>query len=152
MQIAYFVIMSTEIYYKDSLIEVIKASWFRIEDGTYIYTRVKKVQHPEKHLLVIHDRDEITVVTEEKNLPGLGAYESNKEKWKLVNIRCGKPFYCVGFIAYITDALAGEGIDIVITSSFSNDLVLVMENDLQKTIEILIAKGFSCITFPGHSA
>jgi hypothetical protein len=136
--------MSTDIYYRDNLIEVIKASWFTVEVGTYMYTRVKKVIDPEKHLLVIHDRDEITVVTEEKNLAVLGEYESNKEKWKLVNIRCGKPFYCVGFIAYITDALATEGIDIVLTSSFSNDLVLVMESDLQKAIDILITKGFSC--------
>ena len=121
---------------------MIHASWFTIEPGTFIYTRVKEVPDARNHLLVIHDRDEITVVTDEKNLADLGNYESNKEKWKLLNIRCGKPFYCVGFIAYITGALATVGIDIVITSSFSNDLILVMENDLERAAAVLVEKGF----------
>jgi hypothetical protein len=66
----------------------------------------------------------------------------NKEQWKLVNIRCGNPFYCVGFIAFITDALAIAGIDIVIISGFSTDLILVMQQDLERAVEVLVGIGF----------
>ncbi|MGC4103455.1 ACT domain-containing protein [Ferruginibacter sp.] len=126
-----------------TLQQVIQQSWFSVYSETYIYTRVKEVLHPEKHLLVMRDHIEVTVVTAEENLPLLGAYEANKDKWKLVNIRCGNPFYCVGFIASITNSLAQNGIDIVLASSFSNDLVLVMENDLERSIAVLLSIGFT---------
>lgn len=127
---------------KERLKEVIQASWFRVHEGNYIYTSVKELRFPEKHLMIINDGSEITIVTLEENLPLLGDYQANKEKWKLLNIRCGNPFYCSGFIAYITGALAENGIDIVITSSYSNDLVMVMEKDLEASIEILVEIGF----------
>ncbi len=127
----------------EKLQEVIDASWFTVEAGTYIYTRVQQIQHPEKHLAIINDLAELTVVTLEENLSLLGPYECNKERWKLLNIRCGKPFYCVGFIAAITGALAQQGIDIVLMSSFSNDLVLVMDNNLTQSIEIIKELGFT---------
>ncbi|MGC4036160.1 MAG: ACT domain-containing protein [Chitinophagaceae bacterium] len=133
--------LTTEI--SEPLRKVIRSSWFTIDTGIFVYTKVRQVENADKHLLVIRDRNEITVVTDETNLPFSGDYETNKEKWKLINIRCGNPFYCVGFIAAITGALAEAGIDIVLTSSFSNDLVLVMENDLEKSIEVLKEIGFS---------
>ncbi|MFT3680088.1 MAG: ACT domain-containing protein [Ferruginibacter sp.] len=126
----------------ERLQEVVNASWFTIEDEVYIYTSVKQLLYPEKHLVVVQDNTEITVVTAESNLQYIGEYEANKEKWRLLNIRCGKPFYCVGFIAYITGKLAEAGIDIVLVSSFSNDLVLVMENDFAKSVTLLQSIGF----------
>lgn len=126
----------------ERLKEVIRASWFIVEDGKYIYTSVKEITAPEKHLMIINDGKEITIVTREENLPLPGTYEANKDKWRLLNIRCGNPFYCSGFIAYITGALAAKGIDIVITSSFSNDLVMVMEKDLDMSVDTLIEIGF----------
>jgi hypothetical protein len=128
--------------YRKDLAPVIQASWFTIDSGTYVYASVKEVHDPEMHLMIIRDGYEITVVTEMDNLPLAGEYLLNKEKWKMLNIRCGSPFYCVGFIAYITDVLAVEGIDIVITSSFSNDLVMVMEENLANAIAILQSAGF----------
>lgn len=127
---------------KKKLLEVIKASWFIVDNGKYINTSVKEISYPELHLMIINDGKEITIVTEEKNLSLLGQYEANQEKWRLLNIRCGNPFYCSGFIAYITGALADKGIDIVITSSYSNDLVMVMEKDLEVSVETLVEIGF----------
>jgi hypothetical protein len=128
--------------FREALSEVIKASWFTLEPGIYVYCRVPEVFHPEKHLMIVRDGHEITVVTHEENLSLLGSYESNKEKWRILNIRCGNPFYCPGFIATITTGMAEEGIDIVITSSFSNDLIMVMDKDLDQAIEILGKMGF----------
>ena len=128
--------------FRQGLSEVIKASWFSLEPGVYVYCRVQEVDHPEKHLMIVRDGQEITVVTREENLSLLGSYEANNEKWRLLNIRCGNPFYCPGFIATITTGMAEEGIDIVITSSFSNDLIMVMEKDLDQAVEILRNMGF----------
>lgn len=126
----------------ERLKEVIKLSSFIVTNERYVYTSVKEISSPEKHLMIINDGNELTIVTEENNLPLLGEYESNKERWRLLNVRCGNPFYCVGFIAYITGALAEYGIDIVITSSYSNDLILVMEKDLEAGIKVLVEIGF----------
>ena len=128
--------------YKKDLEAVIATSWFTVDEATYIYASVDSVSYPEKHLLVVRDSEEITVVTNKKNLPLRGCLKMNAEQWKLLNIRCGNPFYCVGFIASITDSLALAGIDIVIISSFSNDLILVMQQDLERAIEVLIGIGF----------
>ena len=51
------------------LAPVIAASWFTIDKGTYIYASVAEVKDPEKHLMVIRDEHEITIVTEMNNLP-----------------------------------------------------------------------------------
>jgi hypothetical protein len=134
--------MSSKPDFRQALSEVIKASWFSLEPGVYVYCRVQEVDHPEKHLMIVRDGQEITVVTREENLSLLGSYEANNEKWRLLNIRCGNPFYCPGFIATITTGMAEEGIDIVITSSFSNDLIMVMEKDLDQAVEILRNMGF----------
>lgn len=128
--------------YLKNLEPVIASSWFTIDAGTYVYASVQTVSNAEKHLMVVRDADEITVVTDMNNLPLEGPCQLNKEKWKLVNIRCGNPFYCVGFIALITGVLADAGIDIVLISSFSNDLILVMENDMDDTVRILKETGF----------
>ena len=129
--------------YKEDLEPVIASSWFTVDEAVYVYASVSSVPEPEKHLLVVRDGEEITVVTNTAHLPLYGCLKMNGEQWKLVNIRCGNPFYCVGFIASITDSLALAGIDIVIISSFSNDLVLVMQQDLERAIEILVKIGFS---------
>ena len=129
--------------YKQELQPVIAASWFTIDEAVYAYTAVTEVAEPQKHLLVVRDGSEITVATDVKNLPLPHCLKVNKEEWKLINIRCGNPFYCVGFIACITDALALAGIDLVIISGFSNDLILVMQQDLERAVEVLKAIGFS---------
>ena len=127
----------------DNLKEVIRQSWFTIDPGTYVYTRVSEVKDPTKHLIVTRDSDEITVVTDQKNLPGLGDYERNAENWKLLNIRCGNPFYCVGFLAAIASQTAKHGLDITMTSTFTNDYIMAQEQDLEKCIDLLLSLGFS---------
>ena len=126
-----------------ALREVIDASWFTLEPGVYVYLRVTEVTRPELHLLVTRDSEEITVVTDSRNLPLMGEYERNAENWKLLNIRCGKPFYCVGFLAAIAQQMASHGIDIVMTSTFSNDHVLVKEEEAEMAIGLLCDLGFS---------
>lgn len=129
--------------YKEKIGEVIRASWFSVEPGNYVYTSVKEVFCPEKHLMITRDREEITVVTLEENLHLLGSYERNRENWKLMNIRCGKPFYCVGFLASISSVMAENGFDIVMVSTFSNDYVMVKEQELKQCAQLLQSIGFT---------
>ena len=110
---------------EEKLAKVIQTSWFTLEKGIYVYTKVPEVRSPEKHLIVTRDEDEITVVTELSNLSSLGDYERNPDNWLLLNIKCGNPFYCEGFLAAIASVFASNGIDITLTSTYTNDYVLV---------------------------
>ncbi|MDG1840846.1 MAG: ACT domain-containing protein [Crocinitomicaceae bacterium] len=123
--------------------EVIDCSWFTIDEGTYAYTKVTEIKHVKKHLIITQDSDEITVVTDIKNLKDLGDYERNAEDWKLINIRCGNPFYCVGFLAAISSQTALNGLDITMTSTYTNDYIMCKEEELEKCTSLLILLGFS---------
>lgn len=127
----------------DKLSKVIRASWFTIEEGTYAYIKVKYVREPEKHLLVTRDKEEITVVTDISNLKELEPYERNPENWVLLNIKCGNPFYCAGFLAAVSSEFARNDIDITITSTYTRDYVMVQEENLEKSITILKKIGFT---------
>ena len=123
--------------------EVIDCSWFTIDEGTYAYTKVTEIKNVKKHLIITQDSDETTVVTDIKNLKDLGDYERNAENWKLINIRCGNPFYCVGFLAAISSQTALNGLDITMTSTYTNDYIMCKEEELEQCTSLLISLGFS---------
>ena len=123
--------------------EVIDCSWFTIDEGTYAYTKVTEIKNVKKHLIITQDSDETTVVTDIKNLKDLGDYERNAENWKLINIRCGNPFYCVGFLAAISSQTALNGLDITMTSTYTNDYIMCKQEELEKCTSLLISLGFS---------
>tara|TARA_B110000495_G_scaffold109245_1_gene94484 strand:- start:227 stop:643 length:417 start_codon:yes stop_codon:yes gene_type:complete len=122
--------------------KVIQTSWFTIENGLYVYAKVTNVHTPEKHLIVTRDSDEITVVTKTSNLADLGDYERNPDNWVLLNIKCGNPFYCEGFLAAIASAFASKGIDITLTSTYTNDYVMVQQKNIDKATSLLKNIGF----------
>ena len=128
---------------EEKLAKVIQTSWFTLEKGIYVYTKVPEVRSPEKHLIVTRDEDEITVVTELSNLSSLGDYERNPDNWLLLNIKCGNPFYCEGFLAAIASVFASNGIDITLTSTYTNDYVLVQEQNIEPSITLLQDIGFT---------
>ena len=123
--------------------EVIDCSWFTIDEGTFAYTKVRKIKNVKNHLIITQDSDETTVVTDIKNLKDLGDYERNAENWKLINIRCGNPFYCVEFLAAISSQTALNGLDITMTSTYTNDYVMCKEEELEQCTNLLISLGFS---------
>ena len=128
---------------EEKLAKVIQTSWFTLEKGIYVYTKVSEVRSPEKHLIVTRDADEITVVTELSNLSILGDYERNPDNWLLLNIKCGNPFYCEGFLAAIASIFASKGIDITLTSTYTNDYVMVQEQNIEQSIALLQDIGFT---------
>lgn len=126
----------------EELKAVIQSSWFTVENGLYTYAKVTNVYTPEKHLIVTRDSDEITVVTKTSNLSELGDYERNPDNWVLLNIKCGNPFYCKGFLAAIASVFASEEIDITLTSTYTNDYLMVQEQNKEQAISVLVGIGF----------
>ena len=82
------------------------------------------------------------MVTECSNLSKLGAYERNPDNWVLLNIKCGTPFYCKGFLAAIASVFASEAIDITLTSTYTNDYLMVQEQNKEQDISVLTGIGF----------
>ncbi|MEO8380962.1 MAG: ACT domain-containing protein [Acidobacteriota bacterium] len=114
--------------------------------GTYVWASARTVRHPEKHLMVTRDEKEITVVTAPEHLGDVDVIELNPDRWLLLSIDCAHPFYCVGFIARISDPLSAAGIDILVVSTFTRDWVFVKEEDAVRAAQVLTAAGFQAGT------
>lgn len=122
--------------------KIIQNSTYKIAEGIFIYAKVKEMPQNGGHFMVSKDTDEITVVTEEKNLGGLEIVERNKENYKLIALNVSTPFYAVGFLATVTSAIAKEGMNVLVVSTYSKDYILVKEENILKTEEILLKLGF----------
>ncbi|MBM2820742.1 MAG: hypothetical protein HW405_502 [Candidatus Berkelbacteria bacterium] len=92
--------------------------------------------------MISKDADEITVVAEEKNLENLEIIERNKEDYKLIALKVSLPFYAVGFLATVTSAIAKEGMNVLVISTYSKDYILVKEENIVKVEQILLKLGF----------
>lgn len=120
---------------------MIADSTFRFA-GTYRFVSARSVAHPEKHLMITRDTYEMTVVTQEEHLGDVDVLDMNGDRWLLLAIDCANPFYCVGFIAKISAALSGAGMDILVVSTFSCDWVFVKEDDGLRAAKLLLQEGF----------
>jgi len=92
--------------------------------------------------MITRDEYELTVVTKEEHLGDVEVLDMNADRWLLLAIDCANPFYCVGFIAKISAALSGAGMDILVVSTFSCDWVFVKEDDGPRAADLLRAEGF----------
>ncbi|HEX5756892.1 MAG TPA: hypothetical protein VFY12_11145, partial [Arenimonas sp.] len=81
---------------------IIAASRVHLLPEVYRYASASAVRHPERHRMVHRDAHETTVVTTEEGLLDLDVVELNQDRWRLFDIACANPFYCVGFINAIT--------------------------------------------------
>jgi hypothetical protein len=120
--------------------EIIRTSPIVIHQGKYAYLKADE-KNLGKHFLVSQDQDEITVVTEEKNIKSL-KYSEITRWFKLFEVRVSYPFVAPGFIAEIAKAFASKKINILVVSTYSKDYLLIKEEDSKIAIEILKEKGF----------
>jgi hypothetical protein len=93
------------------------------------------------HFMVARDEDEVTVITQEGNIPRLEVSEV-KGGFSLVEIRIATPFKGVGFLATVARTIADAGLDILIVSTFSKDYILLKEQELAKGMGALATRGF----------
>lgn len=120
--------------------EIIKTSKMIIKKGRYAYLTGEE-KNIKNHFMVSQDKDEITIITEEKNI----STTKHKEKvnwFKLVEIKVSKPFIAKGFLAKITKTIADQDLNILVVSTFSKDYILVKEETSEKAIKALQQIGF----------
>ncbi|HLC70198.1 MAG TPA: ACT domain-containing protein [Patescibacteria group bacterium] len=122
--------------------KIIQKSSFKIEEGRYIYAKVSEVLDMKNYFLVSRDVNEITVVTREENIAGLDIIERNKDDYRLIALNVSIPFYCVGFLATISQAIAEAGMNILIVSTYSKDYILVKAEAIDSAKSVLLRLGF----------
>lgn len=122
--------------------DIIAKSTFEIQEGRFVYAKVKSAPEINNHFMVSKDKDEITVVTEEGNLEELDLIERNKDNYKLITLNVSVPFYSVGFLATVSNAIAKERMNILIVSTYSKDYIMVREDKLDTTRRVLLSLGF----------
>lgn len=121
--------------------EILIKATFKVQDGRYLYTKVKLFPKNSNYFAVMADKDEITVVSKEENIGELALVEKNKDYWKLIETDPVIPFYVVGYLAAMSNAIAKKGINVLIISTYSKDYLLVVEETIGKTVEALIGLG-----------
>lgn len=123
------------------IIDIIKQSSFSVIEGQYVYARVDKIP-TSTHFMVSQDKDEITVVTKDEMLTELSLIERNKETYSLISLNVSVPFYSVGFLATVSQAIADQGMNILIISTYSKDYILVKKGVLATATKALLTLGF----------
>lgn len=126
----------------DEISKIIKQSTFSIQEGRYVYTKVSKVPRMNNHFMVTQDADEITVVTKAENIAELSILEKNKDYYRLIALNVSIPFYSVGFLATVSQAIAKEGMNILIVSTYSKDYILIKDEKLKSAKTVLLKLGF----------
>ncbi len=124
-----------------TLNEVIKASPVVVHRGRYAYLKGQE-KELKNHFLISQDNDEITIVTEEKNVAKT-KYEKDVKWFKLFEFKVSIPFLARGFLAKISKTIADKKLNILIVSTFSKDYALIREEDFKVAVKALEAVGFS---------
>lgn len=121
--------------------EILRKSTFIIHQGAYVYAKAKSRPERGRHFMVSEDDSEITVVTKEENLRFVEIIERNKETYALIALNPSKPFYSVGFLAAVANAIAKQKMNILLLSTYSKDYVLVRVQDLNAARDALLKIG-----------
>ncbi|MFN8553807.1 MAG: ACT domain-containing protein [Candidatus Obscuribacterales bacterium] len=72
-------------------------------------------------------------MTTEDRLNSLQLIERNKDVYKLIALNVSVPFYSVGFIATVCDALASAGMNVLVVSTFSRDYIMVRVDLIERS-------------------
>ena len=107
-----------------------------------MYAKVSRAPSIKNHFLVSKDADDVTVVTREENLSTLELIERNKFFYRLIMLNVSIPFYAVGFLATVSQAIAKEGMNILIVSTYSKDYIMIRDGKLERARSVLLKLGF----------
>ena len=121
------------------LTKILEASTFRVMPGVYKYVKAKVRPSSGDHFAIVEDRDEITVVT--KQPEKVEAFETNPSDYVLVETGVSVPFYSVGYLAAIGQAIAARQMNLLFISTFSKDYFLVLKSKTEEAVEVLKELG-----------
>jgi hypothetical protein len=123
-----------------NLDEVIRSSPVLVHKGRYAYLKGAE-KDLKNHFLVSQDRDEVTIVTEERNV-SLTKHDKEVKWFKLFEFKVSAPFLAPGFLAKISKTIADKGLNILIVSTFSKDYSLIREESFKEAVKALEEVGF----------
>lgn len=117
---------------------------YSISEEKYSILR-SKVTYAEAFANII-DKNEITVIAKERDatysIPQKEILDVD-HNWKIITFEMELPFELIGFLAKISNKLAKADISIFVISAFSTDHLLVKEEDIDRTIEVLQSLGMT---------
>ncbi len=120
---------------------VIRSTQVQIASERFAFLSVERLPDPTDHLMCFSCGDDKTVVTSESRIQDSDHLAI--EAWfRLIEFRILTPFETLGFLAAIASALAAEGINLLIISTFPRDYVLVRDKDLKRATGSLQSLGF----------
>ena len=120
---------------------IIRNSSAFILPGRFAMARVQETEKEIEFFFFARDGLENTIVVEESGLAQV-KYEDVQKWFKVIRLAVSVPFFSVGFLAKVSGALADRGLNILIISTYSNDYLLIRENDVEVAIEALKRLGF----------
>lgn len=127
-----------------SVQELIQNGEFSLDPEKYAILKTTKFM--EDALACIKTKTEHTIIATERaathTLPRKEILEIDKD-WRLISFEMELPFELVGFLSHVSKALADAGVSIFILSTFSTDLLMIKEAQLEKTIQVLKELGLS---------
>ena len=126
-----------------TLQETIKQSPFVLYPLRYAVLQVAECPNPQRHFLVTHEAEEISVITTEDKLEMLTPQILKQQYWfRLLEFKMSTPFETPGFLAVIASKLASRQLNILLVSTFSKDWLLLREEDLETGLSSLQELGF----------
>jgi uncharacterized protein len=127
-----------------NLNKIINETKVLVHKERYAYLKSKE-KNIKNHFLICQDKDEITIITEEKNIINT-KFEKSVKWFKLFEFKVSKPFLATGFLAKITKTIADKKINILIISTFSKDYCLIKEKDYKIALQTFKNEGFTIKT------
>jgi hypothetical protein len=94
----------------------------------------------ESNFMLLRDPFEVTLLLEEDDWRAMrhAARDARVEAgFRLVTLDVELPWNVVGFLAHVTEILAGEGIAVGALSAFSRDHLLIKQDDLGRALRVL---------------
>lgn len=125
----------------DELSKIMEASTFGVCEGSWVYAKVAGEPKLNDCFMLSRDDEEMTAVFEESKASSFEIIERNKDLRKLIEIKVSAPFYAVGFLAAITNAISSKGCNNLIISTYSKDYVLVTEAQFDQAKQALLELG-----------
>jgi uncharacterized protein len=112
----------------------------RREDWKRLLENPELSPRAESNFMLLQDRFEVTLLVEEDDWRAMrhAARDAKFEAgFRLVTFDIELPWNVVGFLARVTEILAGEGVAVGALSAFSRDHLLIKQDDLGKALRVL---------------
>jgi hypothetical protein len=112
----------------------------RLEDWQRLLENPELSPRAESNFMLLRDPFEVTLLLEETDWRAMrhAARDARVESgFRLVTLDVELPWNVVGFLAHVTQILAGEGIAVGALSAFTRDHLLIKQDDLGKALSVL---------------